>query len=145
MFDRFLHLRRAGGFSPKLFDVFCASAELFSSHAKKFVELMPRLSSYVVGDPGAYVFGPPSLSPDGTIATLPVGGSVPHGARSMVEIGYAHLLWVHMPMDAVDGMDQGSTEGGVTQWWPLHQPPEFAHLDPKLRADMLSKLSRPRR
>ena len=145
MFDRFLHVRRAGGFTPELFDVFCASAELFSSHASKLLELLPRLSIHEGHDPGVYVFGPASLSPDRTIATLPLGGSVSHGARSMIEIGYAHLLWVHMPMDAVDGMDQGRTEGDDTQWWPLHQPPGFAHLDPDVRAHMLSKLSQLRR
>jgi hypothetical protein len=132
--DRVLHVRQPAGFTAEALDVFRASAEIFKAHATKLLEVWHRLPNKHDHPKITYDFGPPALSDDGTIASLPISGEWTLGTRSEIEIGSAILLWRWMPYEFIDGLDQGRTEDGQTTWWPLMHTISYAHLDPALRA-----------
>ncbi len=142
MANRQLHIRHPSGFSDEVFDVFCASAEVFVAHAEALLRVFRRLPTNRDHPQTAYLFGSPSLSQDRRTASISITGEWTIATRSAIEIGLAHLLWVHLPIEVLDGLEQGRTENGEATWWPPHQPPGYAHLDPDFRARMLSMLRR---
>lgn len=140
MQERQLHVRQPAGFDDATFDVFCASADIFMAHANALLQVWHRLPGKA-GDPVVtYSFERPVLNADRTIASLTIAGEQTLGTRASIEIGSAHLLWMHFPIQALEGMDQGRTEHGKTEWWPLHQPSGVASLDPEWRKRYLAAM-----
>lgn len=139
---RQLHIRHPSGFSDDVFDVFCASSEVFVAHAEALLRIFRRLPHNRDHPQTIYEFGSPLLSHDRRMASITISGESTLATRSSIEIGLAHLLWVHLPIGVLDGLEQGRTENGETFWWPPHQPPGYAHLDPEFRAKVLSLRTR---
>ena len=134
---RWLHVRHRGGFTDELWSAFQAHCRYFEGCANA---LLANWLALGLGDrPLHYVYFPPELSEDRTVATLPLGGDQNLGSRAAIENGLSRLLWCYMlPRMALEdfvSLEEGLTEPSLTEpsqlttnWRPAH--PQDAPLPP---------------
>ena len=137
---RSLLVRSRVPFSQTAFDSFCAGAELIENHAKKLFEVWHRFPTCKGFPRLRYEFGAPYLDEDRTVAAVDIGGDWTLASRNMVEMECAIYLWRWLPDEMIDGMEQGRTENGITQWWPIHGGVTQAHLVPELRGRIFPRV-----
>jgi hypothetical protein len=116
--DRWMHLRRPGGFSDRHFDIFRASAGVLAAYAAAFL----REASTLIGEghpPLEYTFFPAEISPDRRMMTLPIGGARTLGSRAYIENAASYLLWQRLPHQIL-----GELEEGITESLGTDSPPE---------------------
>lgn len=137
--NRWMHVRRADGFTDELFDVFVAGSEVLVAHANALLSVWHRLPSNADHPRINYTFYKPYLSADRKTATLPIGGSQTLGTRAAIENGLSYLLWEHIPGRFMEGIDEGLTEtidsskGPQTFWRAPATGIAFMNADPELR------------
>lgn len=126
--NRWLHLRHAEGFSDDLFRRFEAGCRLWLSFAHASIDEHQRL-----GEPFGevdYRAGPPTLSADRRVATLPVGGPWTLGSRSAFENGSAwmlsHFMFVWDELKLEQGLTEDTGGGASTSWRPVVLPARLA-------------------
>lgn len=106
--NRWLHLRNPDGFSE-------AEWTLFQAHCRVWVDLVKSLLANWTAlghsyEPPHYEFFEPELSPDRTVATLPIGGGWTVGSRATIENGLSYVLWWYMPIGLQLKLEEGLTE-----------------------------------
>jgi len=137
--NRWMHLRQPADFSAEMFDVFCASAEIFVAHARALLKNWRRLPNNEDHPQIEYVFFPPELSKDCQVASLPIGGGSTLGTRHSIENFCSYMLWQYLPIPFMEGLDEGltetidSTQGPKTYWRLPAQGIRFTNADPELR------------
>jgi hypothetical protein len=131
--NRWLRLRRPGGFSDADFQLFEVQARLLVAYA---TELLAEWTALGKGAPPAYEFFPAVLSDDRTVASLPIGGANSLGSRAEIENGASWMLWQFFSREFMVGVEEGLTEslGGSgatpTTTWRRPGGREFANLLP---------------
>ena len=134
-----MRLRQPAGFSNEVFEVFCASCESFKAYANALLANWHRLPGKANHASITYTFFPPELSSDQTIASLPIGGGQNLGTRAAIENVSSYMLWQHLPMEFMEGLEEGLTEtinplNGLQTYWRLPaQSIGFVSADPELR------------
>lgn len=152
---RWLHVRHRGGFTDEQWSSFQAHCRYFEACANALLTSWVDLGK---GDrPLEYLYFPPELSEDRTVATLPLGGDQTLGSRAAIENGHAELLWCYllrcMPIEDFVKLEEGLTEPHLTDpsklgtnWRPAHpQQAEPQPSKPPYAAELsiaLSTLSR---
>lgn len=140
--NRWMRLRQPRGFSDLEFDVFRASCEIVAAYADSLLANWRRLPLRGNDAPVSYVFFPPELSADRTVASLPIGGAQTLGTRAAIENFCSFMLWQHLPMRSMDGLEEGLTEtidpeqGPSTHWRLPMKEIGFLNADPEWRKRM---------
>jgi hypothetical protein len=131
--SRWLHVRHRGGFTEEQWASFQAHCRYFEGCANAL------LTNWVALGQGErtlrYVFFPPELSEDRTIATLPLAGEWSLGTRAAIENGLSGLLWGYllryMPIEDFAALEEGLTEPSLadpsklaTNWRPAQRSEE---------------------
>ena len=121
--DRWLHLRLARPFTDGEFEMFRAHAGVFRAYVEAS---LAAWRGFGFGhDAPTYVFFPPELSADGTVATLPIGGTWTLTSRALFETGAAYLLWQHFPYELQSAAEEGLSEEHdgerETHWRPARR------------------------
>lgn len=131
--DRWLHVRHRRGFADEQWKSFQAHCRYFQATADALLANWIQLGR---GDrPLRYIYFPPELSKDRTVATLPLGGDRTLGSRAAIENGLSSHLWCflleHMPIEDFVRLEEGLTEHDLmdlskltTNWRPIAR----AHL-----------------
>jgi len=116
-----------------MFEVFCASAEVFVAHASALLHVYRRLPRRSDHPEVRYTFHAPELSTDKTVASLKISGDNTVGTRADIEVGCSYILWQYFPMHFMEGLQQGRTENGATQWWEPWSSISIPNADPEFR------------
>jgi hypothetical protein len=137
--NRWMRLRQPARFTDDTFDVFCASCESLKGYANALLANWHRFPGHSTHPSVAYTFFSPELSADRTIASLPIGGGQLLGTRVAIENMCSYMLWQHLPMEFMEGLEEGLTETidpskGFQTNWRLPSPSiGFIKADPELR------------
>ena len=126
MARRVLHLRHPDGFSEEMYLRFLAGCRLFQAHVSITLSEWERIANAgaerVVGE---YAFGPPTLSPDRRVASLPIEGEATLGSRAAFENCSSYLLGAFLPPEFKQHLEEGLTEPAVdgrTYWRTPSEP-----------------------
>lgn len=133
--NRWLHVRLADGFSDKDWESFRVHCRVWRAWVEALLANWKGLGHDY--EPPQYEFFPPELSPDRTIASLPIGGDWTVGSRATIENGLSYMLWCFMPIETQLKLEEGITEPDlvepkrlVTNWRkalrPLHAEEEWS-------------------
>lgn len=130
-------LRQPAGFNSETFKIFCADCEVFAAYCRALLKHQ-RLFGRGPGHPEIeYVFFPAEISEDRTIVSLPIGGNSSLATRSELENTASFMLWQHLPMAFMEGLEEGLREnlsGTLSTSWRLPSPSiGFIKADPELR------------
>lgn len=138
--NRWLHIRLSRPFTDEEFACFAAQTKIWVEYVKATLSVWESLNHGYA--PPRYIFFEPELSEDRRVCSLPVGGEVALGPRSMFENSASSLLWQHFPIATLIDLEEGLTEdlgsGPVTNWRPAVK----SHQEDPLMKRLLGRLRR---
>ena len=143
--NRWMRLRRPGGFTAADFDCFSAHSEAFVAYAQSWLKNWHRKPGETDSARVEYVFFRPEISEDKTVVSLPIGGQTVIGTRAALENGSSYMLWQFLPANCMEGLEEGftetssATEGEQTHWRQPFKAIAFVNADPALRARTVRK------
>jgi hypothetical protein len=141
--NRWMRLRRLGGFTAEDFDCFSAHTEAFVAYAQSWLRNWHRQPRAASSPTIEYVFFPPEISDDGTVVSLPIGGQTSLGTHAALENGSSFMLWQFLSMTCMEGLEEGITEtidsrfGERTNWRQPFTAISFVNANPEFRARTL--------
>lgn len=122
--NRWLHLRHSDGFEDPEWTIFQANCRVLEAYVRACLSeagIFRMTSADGYADPD-YTFFAPTLSKDGTTATLPLAGPSNLHTRATFENGSAWMLSDHLPLKFRLRCEEGLTEPAVsrgTSWRPV--------------------------
>lgn len=121
--NRWLHVRLPRPLSEAEWAMFQAQVRVFERYVTSTLADWAALGHDYA--PPAYVFFPPELSEDRTVATLPLGGDWSLGTRALFENGATFMLWQHYPhelqMEIEEGLSEPHEGAIATEWRRAHR------------------------